>query len=228
MDRLKHLVVAEPASETAEEVARKLDRLAVQVHLVHRGRETIETVKAIGPELLLLSLELPDLEAPEILSGIRRSTVEPFVIATYRELSVHGLKELGRFGIGELAPHPLDVTSVYRAASHHFGRHFRRHTRHRVELRVTRVDGAAIGVTRDLSEGGMLVALEREVTVGMSQLWEVALTDGHAKPFRARCAVLGVDTSEGTQTAARVEFEKVVGPDLTRISSFLRSLEESR
>ncbi|MEM6730867.1 MAG: PilZ domain-containing protein [Myxococcota bacterium] len=225
MEKLDRLIVAEPATDTASAVAEKLDRLAETVDVTHRGQDTIAKVKELRPEMLVLSLEITDGDANEVLTAIRKSGVETFVFATYRELSVQGMKKLGRHGIGEFAPHPLDVTSVYRAASNHFGRHFRRHTRHQVKCPVVRIDGTQMGTTLDLSEGGMQVRLDRDIAAGMSQLWEVALDDGQDKPLRVRCAVLGVDSSEGKQTAARVQFEKIVGPELSRLSKYLQSLE---
>lgn len=226
MYKLNRLLIAEPSEAAASIMAGAFERLADSVDTVHRGKETVDSVATLKPDMVLLSLELPDLEPDRVLSGIRRSGVDPFIVATFRELSVQGMKKLGKYGIGEFASQPIDATAIFRAASAHFGRPFRRHTRHLVSCPVTRVDGTPVGTTRDLSEGGMLVALSREVTTGMSQLWEIALTDGDEKPLRVRCIVLGADTSQGKQTAARVEFDKVVGPDLTRLSSFLRSLDK--
>ncbi|MEO1480523.1 MAG: PilZ domain-containing protein [Myxococcota bacterium] len=226
MYKLNRLLIAEPVESTATHMAESFARLADSVDIVHRGQDAIDSVATLKPDMVLLSLELPDLDPDRVLAGIKKSGVEPFVVATYRELSVQGMKKLGSYGIGEFASQPLDTTAIYRAASAFFGRPFRRHTRHLVSCPVTRVDGAAIGTTLDLSEGGMLVSLNREVTTGMSQLWEIDLKDEEEKPLRVRCVVLGTDTSEGKQTAARVEFDKLIGPDFTRLSGFLRSLEK--
>ncbi len=223
MEKLERIIVAEPSEEAAQTVAEKLDRLAHVVEVTHRGYDAIARVKDLEPEMLVLSLEIGEPEASDVLSTIRKAGIDCFVVATYRELSVQGMKKLGKFGVGEFVALPVDATSIYRAASTFFGRPFRRHTRHQVTLPVNRVDGAHVGKTLDLSEGGMQVSLEREVAAGTSQLWEVALDDGGEKPLRVRCAVLGTDVIEGKATAARVEFEKLVGPDLARLSRFLES-----
>lgn len=224
MEKLDRVIVAEPSEESARSLAEKLNRLAHNVEVIHRGFDCIARTKDLKPDLLVLSLEISDPEASEVLATLQKAGIETFVVATYRELSVQGMKKLGKFGVGEFVAHPTDATSIYRAASTHFGRPFRRHTRHQVVLPVTRVDGASVGKTLDLSEGGMQVSLEREVAAGTSQLWEISLDDGTEKPLRVRCAVLGTDTIDGKPTAARVEFEKLVGPDLSRLSKYLESL----
>ncbi|MEO0812617.1 MAG: hypothetical protein AAFY60_07120, partial [Myxococcota bacterium] len=155
MNKLERIIVAEPSEEAALAVAEKLGGLSETVDVTHRGYDLLARVKDKPPEMILLSLEIGEPDASDVLSALRKSGNDSFVIATYRELSIQGMKRIGRFGVGEFVSHPVDVTSIYRAASTHFGRPFRRHTRHQIKLTVTRVDGAEIGSTLDISEGGM-------------------------------------------------------------------------
>lgn len=224
MQKLNQVLIAEPSKDEARRIGEGMHALAHEVVLVHRGSDAVARAKQLRPEMMLHSLELPDAEPVELLREIRKAGVGSFIVATYRELSVGRMKELGKFRIGEFAAHPLDLTSLFRFASVRFGRPFRRHTRHQVALAVNRIDGATVGTTLDISEGGMQVALARSVTPGVGQFWEIALPDGSESPLRVRCSVLGVDQIDGQQTAARIEFEKVVERDRKRLSEFLQLL----
>jgi DNA-binding NarL/FixJ family response regulator len=85
------------------------------------GREAIEAVRALHPDLVLLDLKLPDISGIEVLRAIRREQLPVRVVllsAAAMSEEIAAARELGADGLlyKELSPDEL-VTEVMRAAA---------------------------------------------------------------------------------------------------------------
>lgn len=222
--KLQHLLIADPNPDTAQLIADACDRLAETTKIVTTGADALDALSAQQPQLLIISLELTRPDTIEVIPKIQNKG-DMLILATYRELSVPLMEKLGRFGIDNFLPQPVDATEIFRAASKRFQMHFRRHDRHSVTVDVVRADGVQVGRTRDLSEGGLSMDALHPVHVDESQLLDLKLGDSAGKPLRVRCRVLHVEGEQAGHQVARMQFEKLWGPDQKRLADYIKSLQ---
>lgn len=223
--KLQHLVIADPNPDTAQLIADSCERLAEKTTIVTTGGDALDIVESQKPQLLIISLELTRPETIEVIPKIQKSAADTLIMATYRELSVPLMEKLGRLGMDNFLPQPVDATEIYRAASKRFQMHFRRHDRHAVTLEIYRADGVLVGRTRDLSEGGLSMDALHPVHNDESQLLDLMLEDDAKKPLRVRCRVLHVEGQPPAPVLARMQFEKLWGPDHKRLADYIRTLQ---
>lgn len=222
--KLQHLVVADPNRETAQNIADACERLAATRAITTGGSETLEAVTAQKPEVLIISLELMRPDAIELIPKLQKAAPDTLLIATYRELSVPLMEKLSRIGLAHFVPQPVEITEVFRAASNRFQMYFRRHDRHAVTLEVYRADGVLVGRTRDLSEGGMSMDALHPVHIDESQLFDLMLADNASRPLRVRSRVLLVEGTAPAPVLARIQFEKLWGPEQKRLTDYIQTL----
>ncbi|MBC7792148.1 MAG: PilZ domain-containing protein [Clostridia bacterium] len=221
--KLKHLVIADPNQDTAQLIADACERLADETTTVTSGGELLDAVDSIKPQLLIISLELTRPDTIEVIPKLQKLASDMLIMTTYRELSVPLMEKLGRLGLENFLAQPADATEIFRAASKRFQMHFRRHDRHAVTLEVYRADGVLVGRTRDISEGGLSIDALHPVHVDESQLLDLMIAD--QKPLRVRCRVLHVDGVRPAPVLARIQFEKLWGPDQKRLADYIKSLQ---
>lgn len=226
--KLQHLVVADPIRETAQTIADACERLAEVRDITLTGDDTLNLVAEKQPQLLIVSLELTRPEIVELMPRLQRVAGEVLIIATYRELSVPLMEKLSRFGLTHFVPQPVEVTEIFRAASNRFQMHFRRHDRHNVTVEVFRADGVLVGRTRDLSEGGMSMDALHPVHPDESQLFDLALPDNASRSLRVRCRILQVEGTSPAPVLARVQFERLWGPEHKRLVDYMQARVDKR
>jgi len=222
MPRLKKLIVADPALEVAEQIAKQTERLAEVRLLTTRGDELLRLLRSEQPELLILSLEITQPTAVKLIPEIARLHPDLFVMATFRELSVRDMDKLGKAGVEDFVPQPIDATQIYRAASEKFGTAFRQHDRHTLSLPVFRADGVRIGETSDLSAGGTRMTLDQPAHRDQSLLIDLEISDGER--VRVRCDIVAVDGSN----QVHAQFKNLRGPELKRLMAFLAERDAKR
>jgi len=220
--RLKSLLVADPVESVARQIADGCARLAEDRLIVTSGAKAVSLATEHRPEMVILSLELAKPDALEVATDVRSALAETFIVITFRELAVPTMERLGRLGVDDFMPQPLDLTGVFRAASRRFGVHFRRHDRHTVAIDVHRADGVLIGRTIDLSEGGMRFTAFHPVAADDSLLVDLMLPGD--KPLRVRCRVLEVDGKPPMLVTARGQFENLRGREHERLNAYLQTL----
>jgi c-di-GMP-binding flagellar brake protein YcgR len=110
----------------------------------------------------------------------------------------------------------------------------RRHTRFGLALAAeVEIDGHTLsGETRDLSEGGVSVILERTVP----EQSEIALTliltedgieDADEDPFTTRASVIWAAPTDDGQCMLGLRFAAVAQPELARLKRFLAALAQA-
>jgi DNA-binding response OmpR family regulator len=222
--KLQHLVVADPIAETAQTVADGCERLADLREVATSGEETLNIIAAKQPQLLVISLELQRPDIVELMPRLQRVASDLLIIATYRELSVPLMEKLSRLGLAHFVPQPVEITEIFRAASNRFQMHFRRHDRHNVTIEVYRADGVLVGRTRDLSEGGMSMDALHPVHPDESQLLDLMVADNASRPLRVRSRVLQVEGTAPAPVLARIQFERLWGPEHKRLTDYIQTL----
>lgn len=222
--KLQCLVVADPLPEVAQDIANACDRLAEQRLVTTTGAETLTQARALRPEAIVLSLELTKPDTLDIAAKLCKELPNTLIVITYRELAVPMMEKLARLGLGDFVAQPVDITELFRAASRRFDRPFRRHDRHAVTLELYRADGVLVGKTRDLSEGGLLMDAIHPVKLDESMLLDLMLDDKAGKPLRVRCRVLAVDGQQPAPVKARVQFERLWGPEQRRLRDYIQTL----
>lgn len=222
MSKLKCLVVADPLADVATLIADFCGRLAEQRFIASTSAELAKLTRELHPEVVVVALELTKPPALEVIAKLTKEQPSLLVIATYRELSILDMEKLERAGVHDLLPQPVDVTEVFRAASRHFAKPFRRHDRIAATIDVFRADGVLVGRTRDLSEGGMLIDALQPMKNDESLLLELALGDGVPKSMRVRCRVLAVEGTQPARVTARIQFERLWGPEHRRLADHIR------
>jgi CheY-like chemotaxis protein len=217
--KLKRMLIADPAAETAEGIAEQCQRLADERVVVTRAEEVVAQIAKLKPEVAVVSLELSGMPAKRLIPKLCEQVSGLFVLATYRELSVPNMQQLSRLGVDEFIPQPIDILEVFRAASRRFNVPFRRHDRYNLACDVFRADGVMIGKTCDVSEGGMRMIALHPIQVGESLLVDIHVTE---TPLRVRCQVLNVVGTQPAPVKARVQFAQLWGPEQRRLVRYLQ------
>lgn len=222
--KLQHIVVADPNRDTAQTIADACERLADTRDVLSSSEEVVDLVASKQPQLLIVSLEMTRPDTIEIIPRLQRIASDLMIIATYRELSVPLMEKLSRLGLSHFVPQPVEITEIFRAASNRFQMHFRRHDRHNVTVEVYRADGVLVGRTRDLSEGGMSMDALHPVHPDESQLFDLMIADGASRPLRVRSRILQVEGTAPAPVLARIQFERLWGPESKRLTDYIQSL----
>jgi CheY-like chemotaxis protein len=220
--RLRGLLVADPVESVARQIADGCERLAEDRLIATTGAKAIDLGGELRPEMAILSLELAKPEAIAVATDLRRSLPDTFIVITFRELTVPVMERLGRLGVDDFMPQPLDLTGVFRVASRHFGVAFRRHDRHPVTVDVQRADGVLIGRTLDLSEGGMRFSAIHPVSSDDSLLVDLMVPGASA--LRVRCRILEVEGKPPMPVTARAKFDNLRGRDHERLAAYLAAV----
>jgi CheY-like chemotaxis protein len=111
-------VCAEPGAQAMVSAALR-SRLDVEMHVVSRGAQALETVRRTQPALVLVDGELPDATATELLhrlGGDPLSTLVPKVVLTFDPDPAVRLR-LRAAGATEVLPLPLDVKRMLETVS---------------------------------------------------------------------------------------------------------------
>lgn len=223
MGRLKKLVIADPSEDAARHIAEQTERLAERRFIATTGKDALGLVAEHQPEAVLISLEIKHPEAYAVVGAITKADPDRFVVATFRELSVPTMDRIGRLGVEDFIPQPIDFTQLFRAASQRFDTYFRLHTRYPVSLEVFRVDGVMVGKTLDVSEGGVRMACIHPVHPGHSLLVDMLLPEDQGK-VRVRCTIIAVEGKAPNEIVARGQFHNLRGEDHKRLQEFLTAL----
>jgi len=227
---LEYLLVVDPMLAVAESISDQCHRMAKNHLLATTAEDAIQKIHAHRPECLILSLELPQTHLINWFSQIKTEH-NPFIIATYRELSVNMMDRLRGIGVEDFLPQPIDPTELFRIVSRRFKLAFRRHVRFPVNLAVLRLDETLMGETFNLSEGGMALDLYQPLSVDDSILLKLALpkaipTVDHAlDTIAVRCRILHVQELPRTGIRARVQFEKLRGKEREVLLQYIKHLE---
>src|SRR2546421_220809 len=115
--KLGALVVADPVEAVARGVADQCARLAERRQVATSGKQALDAIAPLRPEMIIVSLELTRPETLEVVREIRRLLPSAFVIATFRELTVPVMERIAKLGVDDFMPQPIDLTAVFRAAS---------------------------------------------------------------------------------------------------------------
>jgi|WetSurMetagenome_2_1015567.scaffolds.fasta_scaffold60624_3 DNA-binding response OmpR family regulator len=226
-EKLANVVVADPVERAAKLIARSCERFATKSVVVATGEELLRVAQALRPELTILSLELHDPDTAEIIHELRRQSRKTHLVVTFRELAVPDMQRLTKLGIEDMLPQPVDAVALARLVWLRFKINSRAHERYNVAIDVHRADGLLLGQTRNLSEGGMLLAdLAQPLTSRASLLFGLMLPND--KPVLVRGSILAVEGQEPSPTWARVRFEQLRGSEQERLAAFLRSLVSER
>lgn len=223
---LRALVVGDPVQDVADLLARQCERLAAECVAVSTSADVLEAVDRLNPEIVIGSVDLAHPDFKTLAKTLRTKQPRVFFVATYRELSLERMEQLGRLGVDDLLPQPVDATELFRAASGHFNEFFQRHPRHGITRDVVRADGVLIGRTIDLSEGGMQMDAIHPVSVNDSLLIDLVLAEGQT-PVRVRCQVLDVLGRAPTKVRARTQFNSLRGVEHQRLATFLTGLDDA-
>jgi DNA-binding response OmpR family regulator len=191
------------------------------------GEDVLRLAAELGPELVILSLELRRPYVPEVIGKLRHARPDTCIVLAYRELAVSEIERLLLIGVDELLSQPVDLSALLRIVWQRFKINSRAHERHAVGIEVRRADGLSLGRTRNLSEGGMLLEHSQSLTAGQSLLFDLLLPENES--VRIRGSVLGVVTTEGPVATplARVQFEALRGNERQRLATFLERLAKT-
>ena len=219
-DKLATVVVADPVENAAKVIAQRCERFATKSVAVVTGEELLRVVAELRPQMAILSLELHEPSALEIIRELRRKNPKTHIVVTFRELAVPDMQRLTKLGIEDLLPQPVDPPVLARLVWLRFKINSRTHERYDVALDVHRADGLLIGRTRNLSEGGMLLwDVTQPLTSGLSLLFGLMLPND--KPVLVRGSVLAVESQIPNPMWARIQFEQLRGAEQQRLVAFL-------
>jgi hypothetical protein len=222
LERLEHLIIAEPVEQVAQHVAEQTAAMAKERTIIHTGEGVIESVLEYRPEMMLVSLDIGSPDVEEIAKAVKAEHPGLYLVGVYRELSVQSIKKLKAANFDDLLPIPIDMLDLYRLASARFKRAFRRHVRFPVEIEVLRPDGVVLGVTRDLSEGGLRMGFTQPMRLEQSLMLYLRVVG--REPIRIRGVVIDVDTEV---KEARINFEGSRGQAALGLTQYLRDLTTS-
>ena len=223
IEKLAVVVVADPVESEATLLARHCERFATNSVVVVTGDELLRVAAELNPQMALLSLEIHEPDAVEIIRELRQQSPRTHVVVTFRELAVIDMHTLTKLGIEDLLPQPVDSGLLARLVWLRFKINSRAHERYNVALDVHRADGLLLGRTRNLSDGGMLLGdITQPLTGGLSLLFGLMLPND--KPVLVRGSILAVDDQMPNPIWARIQFEQLRGAEQKRLAEFLRVL----
>ena len=225
--QLRAMVVADPVGNVAELVTSQCRRLAEQRLVATVGEQTLALVAELQPEVLVASLEIKRPAIDKLIPRIIKIAPEILIIATFRELTVPQMEQLSHLGIDDFITHPINATEIFRAVSRRFHLPFRQFPRFDTQLKVHRTDGALLGETLNISEGGLRIKLLAHLAVDESIMLALDLPDAPGKPMRARFRVLAIEAPTGGQTVARGYFDNLRGEEQRRLATYVAGLEQA-
>ncbi len=222
-DKLATVVVADPVDSAAKVIAQRCERFAAKSVAVVTGEEFLRVVAELGPQMAILSLEIHEPDAVEVIRALRWLSPKTHLVVTFRELAIPDMQRLTKLGVEDLLPQPVDPGSLARLVWLRFKINSRAHERYDVALEIHRADGVRLGRTQNLSEGGMLLAdVTQPLTSGASLLFGLMLPNG--KPVLVRGSVLAIEGQVPNPMWVRIQFEQLRGSEQQRLVAFLRGL----
>jgi len=76
------VLVVEDEESISEPFARALTRVGFRAEVARTGREAIELASALGPDVVLLDLALPDQDGRDVCRQLRRGSDVPIIMVT--------------------------------------------------------------------------------------------------------------------------------------------------
>jgi DNA-binding NarL/FixJ family response regulator len=98
-DKLAAVVVADPAESVAKAIAQRCERFAEKSVAVVTGNELLRLAAKLHPQMAILSLEIHDPSAVEVIHELRRQSPKTHVVVTFRELAVPEMGRLTDLGV---------------------------------------------------------------------------------------------------------------------------------
>ena len=101
--------------DTSEEFRQALDqelRGSYNVHLCGNGRQALEIVPRINPDVIILDLMLTEVDGVTLLHEIRKAGLRPMVLAVTRFFNDYVLESAQELGIGYIIRKPCSIAAV--------------------------------------------------------------------------------------------------------------------
>lgn len=83
-----------------------------RVHTCRSGREALELLKTITPDILVMDLMLPELDGISLLQALNNSGIRPTVLATTRLVNDYVVSTTTRLGVDYLMVKPCSVQAI--------------------------------------------------------------------------------------------------------------------
>lgn len=83
-----------------------------RVHTCRSGREALELLKTITPDILVMDLMLPELDGISLLQALNNSGIRPTVLATTRLVNDYVVSTTTKLGVDYLMVKPCSVQAI--------------------------------------------------------------------------------------------------------------------
>jgi len=83
-----------------------------RVHTCRSGREALELLKTVTPDILIMDLMLPELDGISLLQALNNSGIRPTVLATTRLVNDYVVSTTTRLGVDYLMVKPCSVQAI--------------------------------------------------------------------------------------------------------------------
>ena len=107
----RKLLISDANEEFVSMLVKQLQGL-YQIRTTSEGNETLETVRAFEPDIMVLEVMMPGLDGISILQTMAQNGYHPTVLAVTRFASDYVLEKLSDLGVGYLMMKPCNIRAM--------------------------------------------------------------------------------------------------------------------
>jgi CheY-like chemotaxis protein len=110
------VVVAEDDRVSQAVLMQILQKLGLEVHIAGNGQRALELIRELSPELVMMDMQMPDLDGPEVVRIMRADTSCPqpaVVVMSASAVSEHDCSDLGALGVVDFLIKPVNRGLLY-------------------------------------------------------------------------------------------------------------------
>ncbi len=109
-------VVAEDDRVSQAVITQILRRVGLEVHVAGNGRRALELIRELSPALVMMDMQMPDLDGPEVIRLMRADAGGPqpaVVVLSANPLSRQHSSDLAALGVVDSLIKPVNRTQLY-------------------------------------------------------------------------------------------------------------------
>ncbi len=225
----KSIVLSDDVNRALSQEDCFIHRAGFQLRVAKTGEEILDLVRREIPDALMMNYYLAGLKGDEVCGTLRRSVPGSLPILIVGPTSPPEIAGSCRqAGCDEYVASPAGPNVLLQCLAGALGLQFRLHTRVQavISLSFGRIISEFLGYSKDISEGGILIETNLEMTRGRRLHLRIYLDD-QERPISARATVLRVDrASDEDQYLLGLQFQPMDPGAAARLRDYIRSRSE--
>jgi signal transduction histidine kinase len=191
------VLVVDDEHDFADLLAERLRTRGMETHTAYSGREALQMVRTIAPEVVVLDITMPGMSGLETLHAVRAEKPSPEVILLTADSTLNTAVAGMKGGARDYLTKPMDIDTLVAAIGEAEGRHMEALSRQRMAqtAKLAALGELAAGVAHEinnplqvvLNEIGWIEELVMEAQVDADRLQEIMNSLELLRGQAARC-----------------------------------------